>query len=139
MAELSISLSNVQNRKSINIQGFGDFEVRKLGAGEEYDLSMKRRRLMRIAEELTKYKSKMDAIEKQSDKEDFATQSLEVINNLSDEMADIQKYELDIYKRCFNDDANGEKASKLLDSLASDERVKLFEIIFAEEQGASNE
>lgn len=130
MADISISLSNVQNIKTVKIEELGTFTVRRLGPGEEYDLSIKRRRMAKIGEEMSKIKSDMDAIADESGREKFATSHLAKINQLSDEIIDIQKYELDVYKRCFTDDANGEKTEKLINSLTADERMKLYSVIF---------
>lgn len=130
MAELSISLSNVQNIKTVNIEGLGVFKVRRLGPGEEYDLSTKRRRLMKISQEMVKIKKKIDNVPGESEKEALALKNLDYINKLSDEITDIQKYELDAYKRCFTDDSNGEKTEKLINSLTDDERLKLYSMIF---------
>lgn len=130
MAELSISLSNVQNIKTVNIEGLGVFKVRRLGPGEEYDLSIKRRRLMKISQEMVKIKQEIDGASTDPEKEALALKSLDRINKLSDEIADIQKYELDAYKRCFTDEADGKNTEKLINSLTSDERLKLYSLIF---------
>jgi hypothetical protein len=130
MADISISLSNVRNIKTVRIEELGVFTVRRLGPGEEYDLSIKRRRLAKIGEEMSEIKSEMDAIEDEKDREKFATSHLAKINQLSDEITDIQKYELDVYKRCFTDEANGQNTDKLINSLTADERLKLYSMIF---------
>lgn len=130
MTGLSISLSSVRNIKTVNIEDVGVFTVRRLGPGEEYDLSAKRRRLIKISEELIKIKKNMDDLSNDNDKEEFASKYISKIDKLSDEILQIQKYELDIYKQCFQDDSNGEKTESLINSLAPDERMKLYSKIF---------
>lgn len=130
MAELSISLSNVQNIKTVKIEELGVFTVRRLGPGEEYDLSMKRRRLGKIGDEMMKIKKEIDALPDDESKEKHASKQLDKVNALSDEIAEIQKFELDMYKRCFTDDDNGKKTDILIDSLTADERMKLYGMIF---------
>lgn len=130
MADISISLSQVQNIKTVNIKELGTFTVRRLGPGEEYDLSMKRRRLTKIGEQMLAIKKKMDAITDDKERDAYATSELPKIDKLSDEVAEIQKYELDVYKRCFADDADGKNTESLINSLTSDERMKLYAVIF---------
>lgn len=138
MAELTISLSNIQNIKTVNITGLGVFRVRRIGPGEEYDLSMKRRRLVKIAAEMVRLKSDMDKLSG-AEREEFASKALPQIDKLSNEIVDIQKYELDTYKRCFTDDDNGKKTEELINSLTVDERLKLYSLIFDDSEAPDEE
>lgn len=139
MTQVSISLSNIQNIKTVNIEGIGVFKVRRLGPGEEYDLSMKRRRLIKLAEEVAEIQKKMNSLTDEAAREDFAQSEMKKIDSLSDEVAKIQKNELEVYKRCFTDDANGEKTDHLIDMLTNDERMKLYSLIFASEENTDEE
>lgn len=139
MADISISLSNVQNIKTVNIEGLGVFKVRRLGPGEEYDLSTKRRRLAKIAEEMGVIKKHIDELKTEEEKESYALKHMGKIDALSEEIGSIQKHELDTYKGCFTDDANGEKTDKLIDSLTADERVKLYQMIFDPVESSDDE
>lgn len=130
MAELSISLSNIQNIKTVHIEELGDFKVRRLGPGEEYDLSMKRRRLVKIADQMKAIKKEIEAVEDAKEKDAVATSKMEEIDQLTDEITQIQKFELDTYKKCFTDDADGKNTETLINSLTSDERLKLYATIF---------
>ena len=127
---VSISLKDVQNIKIINIKELGDFTVRRLGPGEEYDLSSKRRKMIKIADEMTKIKDEMDEIESPSVRDEFANANMPRIDKLSIEIDNIKKFELETYKRCFVDDSNGKKTDQLINSLTQEERMKLFGIIF---------
>lgn len=123
-AELRISLNNIRNVKNIFIEGLGAFTVRKLGAGEELDLSDKMRRLSAIFRELQSLQltdeKNPEALKEAQDKAE----------TLSAEVAEIQRFELDMYKRCFEDDNDGKNVEKLLNSLSIEERSNLFKSIF---------
>lgn len=130
MADISISLNNIRNTKSLYIEDLGvAFTVRKLGAGEELDLSDKMRRLSEIAKELQGVDFMKYDLTKEEDRKDI--EKLEKrVSKLSDEIGEIKRFELSTYKRCFTDDANGENVEKLLNSLSDEDRGQLFKSIF---------
>lgn len=134
MAEQKISLSNIINEKTVNIEGFGVFRVRKLGAGEELDLSDRLRRLNQIITEL----ENINFEKFEGNKKPTKAQRKELLeiqnrsNSLLDEISEIKKFELKTYKRCFRDDSEGEKVEQLLNSLSETERSALFKQIFDE-------
>lgn len=131
MADITISLSNIHNTKSVLIEPLGEFKVRKLGAGEELDLSKKLRRLSKIIDLL-------DAIDyeslrkKKPTKEDRA--EMEKISSKADklmlEINEIKEFELMTYRRCFDDGVGGKKSDELFKSLSAEERTELFRQIF---------
>lgn len=131
MTDLSISLSNIQNTKTVHIEGIGDFTVRRMGAGEELDMSFKMRRLNQILSELEKFDfTKFDLSKKDDIKQ---VEKLEKrMTKLSDEIAEIKKFELATYKKCFTDENNGENVDLLLNTLTELERAELFKQIFGE-------
>lgn len=129
MTEISISLTNIQNIKTVNLEPLGVFRVRKLGAGEELDLSTKMRRLVAIAKELDNLKLKDIDPESEEGQKYFSDHS-EIIEKLSAEISDIKKFELITYKKCFSDDENGAKVEELINSLSDSERSELFKQIF---------
>lgn len=129
MADIQISLNNIRNVKTVFIEGIGSFTVRKLGAGEELDLSDRIRRLGEILDELQKIDfSKYDTSTEEGMKE------LEKVSKraskLSEEVNEIQRFELETYKRCFEDDNDGKNVDSLLDSLSAEDRANLFKTIF---------
>ena len=128
-SEVNISLNNIQNIKTVNIKGVGVVRVRRLGAGEELDLSLKLRRLGKLVREL----SKIDFMQFDSAKpEDL--KKIEKLNKrvdaISDEIAAIKTFELQTYKRCFSDDKNGEIVDLIINTLSEEERVEFFKQIF---------
>lgn len=129
MSDVNISITNIRKTKRVLIEGIGTFTVRKLGAGEELDLSDKLRRLGDILTELkaidfTKYESateehvkELNAIRKRAEK-------------LTKEVHQIQRFELDTYTKCFTDDNDGKDVKILLDTLSAEDRSALFQTIF---------
>jgi len=129
MTEISISLSNIQNIKTVNIEGVGIIRARRLGAGEELDLSDKMRRLSKIINELQDIDfTKFDTTKKE-DIEEFKKVSKRA-EKLSDEVTEIKKFEFNTYKRCFSDDKNGEIVEQIMNTLSQPERDELFKQIF---------
>lgn len=129
MADIIISLSNVHNVKTLHIDEIGDFKVRQLGAGESLDLSDRMRRLDAILTEL----KDIDLTSLDQGKEEDVKELKRISDRaqkLSDEINEIQRFELDTYKRCFTDDNGGKSVNLLIDSLTQRERAKLFEQIF---------
>lgn len=129
MADISISLNNIRNTKTLFIEGIGGFTVRKLGAGEELDLSDKMRRLGQVYGELQKIDfSKYDTTNKEDLKE------IEKIGKraeeLSDEINEIQRFELETYKRCFTADKDPKDVDTLIDQLSVEDRTNLFKRLF---------
>lgn len=128
MADISISLSNIQNIKTVNIEGLGVFRVRKLGAGEELDLSIKMRRLMTILTTLQRIDiQSFDSITDEG-KSRLAKQEKH-IDKLSNEITDIKRFELNTYKQCFSSDEDG-AVDSLINGLSDEERTELFNQIF---------
>jgi hypothetical protein len=130
---VSISLNNIQNIKTVNIEGIGVVKVRRLGAGEDLDLSVKVRRLGKLIDELsaidfTKYDAKKPEDLKEIEK---LTKRAEAI---SDEVAEIKRFEFETYKRCFSDDKDGALVDVIMNTLTEAERAELFKQIFNEKK-----
>lgn len=130
MADISISLNNIRNTKTLFVEDLdASFVVRKLGAGEELDLSDKMRRLGVILGELQSIDFTGFDLTKEED-----IKELEKIrkraSKLSDEVNDIQRFELETYKRCFTSEKGEEMVSKLLNELSVDDRSNLFKQLF---------
>lgn len=132
MADITISLSNVHNIKRVHIDEIGDFEVRKMGAGEELDLSDKLRRLNEIIEELSAIDFNKINIAKPTKKDIKSMEALTArADSLMEEINGIKRFELESYARCFNDNNGGKDTKKLLDSLSDEDRAELFKQIFS--------
>lgn len=131
MSEVRISLGNVRNTRSVYIEELDTaFTVRKLGSGEELDLSSKYRRLGEILEELRKIDFTQYDINKKADKEKVEKLQKKA-EALTDELHEIQQFELDTFKRCFETEDKS-KVDELINQLSAEERGKLFTMIFGE-------
>jgi protein tyrosine/serine phosphatase len=126
---ISISLSNVKNIKTVNIEGIGVFQVRKLGAGAELDLSDKLRRLDKIVGIVKSLDFTSHDPTTEEGKAELEKIQAKAIK-LMDEVGEIRRFELETYKSCFTDDNNGKNTKKLFDILSDEERVELFKQIF---------
>src|SRR6478736_5683739 len=103
MSDLQISLKNIRNTKSLYVEDMKTtFQVRRLGAGEELDLSKKLRRLNEIMIELQSIK-----IEPKDNPTEEETKALEKvakkIQKLSDEISEIKEYEFNTHVKLFDD------------------------------------
>lgn len=133
MADISLSLNNIQNIKTVNIEGVGVLKVRRLGAGEELDLSAKLRRLVKVIEELNKIDfTSLDA----TNPEDFKkiSQLTTKAEALSEEATEIKKFEFETYKRCLSDDDGGKVVDVIMNTLTESERAELFNQIFGDKK-----
>lgn len=134
MTDVSISLGDIQNIKTIKVNGLGVFNVRKLGSNEELELSRKTRRRAKIYDELnrvdlTKYVTK-DGEKLPEDKQKELDELLVKIDELSTEMHEILDYEHALRKKRISDVNKGEKVEKLF-TLVDDEGIeKLFRYAF---------
>lgn len=131
MAGISIALANIQNIKTVNIEGLGTLYVRRLGAGEELDLSSKLRRLGKLIDELSKIDLSKYDLAKPDDVKRVKKMSARV-DEISDEIQGIKAFEFKTYKKCLSDDKNGEVVDVIMNTLTDQERSALFKQIFGE-------
>lgn len=133
MNEITIQLNNLQDVKIVNIKDVGVLKVRRLGSGEDLDLSFKRRRINKLIDELNTIDfSGLDA-KKPSDlkKMEKLSKHAEI---LGDEIADIKQSEFDIYKGLLSDDKNGEVVDVVMNTLTDKQRAELFLLAFGEKK-----
>ncbi len=133
MAEISISLNSIQNIKTVNIEGLGVLHIRKLGSGEDLDLSFKQRRVNKLIDELSNISfvgldatnpddiKKIDKLAKKADA-------------IQEEISQIKKDEFDIYKRLLSDDKGGKVVDVIMNTLTPKERAEIFNIAFGEKK-----
>ena len=130
---IKISLSTIRNTKKVFIDGIGGFTVRKMGAGESLDLSSSTRRLGKILEELHSIDFTKYDLDKKEDRVEI-DKLQEHVDELSNEITEIKRAELDAFKRCFEDDNGGKNVDLLIDTLTETERSILFAQIFEEKE-----
>lgn len=129
MADLTIGLNNIKHFKTVKIEDIGVFRVRKLGSGEELDLSRESRKLTKLLTELNSMN--IGNINLKTKKGQAELKKKETrITEITDEMNRIKEFELDTYRQCFEDENNGKDVDKLIKLLTDEERLDLFRQIF---------
>lgn len=131
MAEISLSLNNIQNVKTVNLEGLGIIKVRKLGSGEELDLSTKMRRTNKILDELSALDFSSFDTSKAEDLKEIQKLTKKA-ERLSDELDEIKRFEFETYKRLITDEKNGKVVDVIMNTLTDQERGELFSIIFGQ-------
>lgn len=131
MSEITISLNNIQNIKTVNIDGAGLLHIRRMGSGEDLDISFKRRRINKLIDDLNRIDFTGLNVNKEADLKKMEKLSSRA-ESISNEIAEIKQSEFDIYKRLLSDDKNGEVVDLVMNTLTEKERAKLFLIAFGE-------
>lgn len=129
MADISISLANIQTIKTVNIEGVGVLKARRLGSGEELDLSVKLRRFSNLVNEL----SAMDFMSLDAEKPDDYKKIQKMkkrASEISEEIEAVKRFELETYRRLLSDDQDGKVVDVIMDTLSDEERTELFKQIF---------
>lgn len=125
MAEhISIALQNIQNIRTVNIEPYGVFKVRKLGAGEELDMSAKLRRLNEILTELRSFD-----VTETTDKKTIEEYQVKT-DKLLDEISAIKRFEYDTYRGLFEDEDGGKSVKRLFKVMDEETRAEVFRQIF---------
>lgn len=136
MADIQISLHDIQEYKTLEIEGAGEFKVRKLSAPESLDLQAKERRAAIILSEM--YASGINEFKDKPDSELTVEDNakIEVIKNKIEsygtEIDEIKAYKQKVNKGRFEDLAGGDAVDKLFATLSDDGIEKIFEAVFAE-------
>lgn len=106
---ISISSNDLGTRKKVQIDGV-DFTVRKLGAGEELDLSQIARQTFKLLDKLT-------------DSKDWSDEDAALFD-------DLKKRSLAIYAKTFDDGGDGSKSTELVERLSDEERNAIYRQVF---------
>lgn len=133
MAEFSISLSDIQDIRTVEIKGLGDLNIRKLGSGESLDISRKSRRMNELFNELEKMDFASPDIKKPSDVKKLEKLSKRA-EEIGEEIADIQTSEFEVYKRLLSDNKNGAVVDVIMNTLTDKARAEVFKIAFGEKK-----
>lgn len=131
MADITISMSNVVKTKTVLIEPLGEFKVRRLGAGESLDLSAKQRRLNNILIELEAFdlNAMLKITDPTEEEQKLLNETMKKSDSLMQEVSDIRVFELDTFKKCFDDSGSG-NTQKLFDQLPLGGAENLLEEIF---------
>lgn len=129
MGDFTIALSSIQNTRTVNIEGLGVITARRLGSGEELELSAKSRRLGKIFDELGSMDfTKFDTSKPEELKE--LKKLTDKAEKLSLEVEEIKRFEMTIYRGLLSDDKGGKVVDVIMNTLTDQERGELFKQIF---------
>lgn len=127
---VNISLGNIQNIKEVYIEELGKtIRIRRLGAGEELDLSAKMRRLGKIVDELSNIDFTVLDAAKEKDRKEIEKLSKRA-EKLSYEITEIKQFELDTFSKCLTDSEGGKVVKELLNMLSDEDRSEFFRQAF---------
>lgn len=129
MTEIMISTSDyVQNEtRRANIDG-RVYTVRKMGAGDQLDLSAASSKMVKLSKRAMEIKQKMDEAKNEADRFDIMSE----MGDLTEEMTAVSAKIDGIYAGLFNDGENGEH-SRALVRLLGNKVPELIEKIFEKE------
>ena len=128
---VTISLKDVQDIRTVNIEGHGTLYVRKLGSGEELDLSFAQRRINKLIEELTGMDFGKFNVEKPEDMKKMLKMSKRA-DEIQDEISGIRQRQHEIYKSLLSDDKKGKVVDVIMNTLSDTARNEVFKIAFGE-------
>lgn len=136
MADIQISLHDIQEYKTLAIDGVGEFKVRKLSAPESLDIQIKDRRASMIVAEMyatgiNKFKGKTD--DELTDEDNAELEKIQAkLEEFGKEVEEIKKYKMAVHKSRFEDINGGDAVEKLFATLSEDGIAKIFEAVFTE-------
>jgi len=136
VSDIQISLHDIQEYKTVSIEGVGDFKVRKLSAPESLDLRVKERKAAEIVAKMygtgiNKYKNKSDDDLTEEDHQEIDKIS-KTIESYGKEIEEIATYKINLNKSRFEDVDGGDAVGKLFSTLSEEGIQKIFEAVFAE-------
>lgn len=133
MADISLSLKSIQNTRTVKIEGEGVLTIRKLGSGEDLDLSIKRRRMNKLIDELNSIDFSGLDVAKKDDLKKLETLSKKV-EGIQEEIAQIKQYEFELYKSLLSDDKDGKVVDLVMKTLSDKERAEIFNRAFSQDK-----
>lgn len=131
MADFSIALNSVRDTRTVNIEGLGVLTARKLGSGEELQISADYRRMGKILDELKGMDfKKFDTSKPEHLK--IVKRMAKRADEIGDELEAIKLREFNTYKNLLSDDQGGKLVDIIMNTLTEKERSELFKRIFGE-------
>lgn len=129
---ITINLNDYQETAEVTI-GDHVFKVRRMGAGEELELSASMRRTSEQIEKVSRLQAKFLKIQAKGEEnvdEKEISKLIKQMNDATKAMTDEQEYQLESYVRLFDDGGDGSKSRSLLRSLPQEARKQMIYDIF---------
>lgn len=136
VADIQISLHDIQEYKTLSIDGVGEFKVRKLSAPESLDLQAKERRAAIIVSEMyatgiNKFKGKTDEELTEADHAEIEIIKKK-LEKYGEEIDEIKAYKQKVNMSRFEDVNGGDAVEKLFATLSDEGIDKIFTAVFAD-------
>lgn len=122
---LEISYKDVIDTKAVKI-GDHVFQVRRLGVGEELDLSENIKRVSDLLKNMGDIRKKIEKTKSEATKKKLMAE----IDEIADTVDAMQRAHFEAYVRLFDDGGDGEKSRQMLARFNMEGISKLFEQVF---------
>ena len=133
---ITINLNDIREVVEVTI-GDHVYKVRRMGAGEELDLSASNRRTFEAMERATKLQKKFMELSATPEEELDQKEVDKLVKQMDKVTAEIrneQEYQAEAFVKLFDDGGDGSKSRELLKSFSHSEKQKLLEQIFAQKE-----
>lgn len=129
---ITIDLNQVRETVEVTI-GDHVFNVRRMGSGEELELSASNRRTVEFMDKAMKLQKKfLDMAEIPEDKIDQkqVAKLTKEMDKITNGIQEEQDYQSEAFVKLFDDGGDGSKSRELLKTLSNNEKNKLIQTIF---------
>lgn len=133
---ITINLNDIRETVEVTI-GDHVYNVRRMGSGEELDLSASNRRTFEAMERANKLQKKFMKLSATPEEELDQKEVDKLVKQMDKVTAEIrteQEYQSEAFVKLFDDGGDGSKSRELLKSFSHDEKQKLLEQIFAQKE-----
>jgi hypothetical protein len=133
---ITINLNDIREVAEVTI-GDHVYKVRRMGAGEELDLSASNRRTFEAMERANKLQKKFMELSATPEEELDQKEVDKLVKQMDKVTAEIRKeqeYQSEAFVKLFDDGGDGSKSRELLKSLSHNEKQKLLEQIFSQKE-----
>lgn len=133
---ITINLNDIREVVEVTI-GDHVYNVRRMGSGEELDLSASNRRTFEAMDKAVKLQKKFTELSSTPEEELDQKEVDKLVKQMDKVTAEIRKeqeYQSEAFVKLFDDGGDGSKSRELLKSFSHDEKQKLLEQIFSQKE-----
>ena len=133
---ITINLNDIREVVEVTI-GDHVYNVRRMGSGEELELSASNRRTMNLMDEATKLQVKFQELSKTPESELDQKEVDKLVKKMDKVTGGIraeQEYQSEAFVKLFDDGEDGSKSRELLNSFSHNEKQKLIEQVFSQKE-----
>lgn len=133
---ITINLNDIREVVEVTIADHV-YNVRRMGSGEELDLSASNRRTFEAMDKAVKLQKKFTELsntpEEELDQKEV-DKLVKQMDKVTTEIRKEQEYQAEAFVKLFDDGKDGSKSRELLKSFSHDEKQKLLEQIFSQKE-----